>query len=99
MIENHYLHSMEEIGEIVAEIKTKEDFIQFLDVLIEDLQKYPKGWVNRKLDTYLGALQSWSVDMDDFYKNSKKPIPTNVNWKVFAEMLVASTIYQQADSA
>lgn len=85
---------MEEFANKARNIKTKEDFIDFMDDLIEDLKNNPEDWTHKKLGNYLMALQGWAVDMDDFYTEHRKPIPENVNWSVFADMLVAAKMYE-----
>jgi hypothetical protein len=78
----------------IIEVKTKEDFTLFLKKMIQDLHENPKTWENNSLDTFLDAMKSWVEDMDNYYINVEKPIPKNVSWKVFSEILMASKIYE-----
>jgi hypothetical protein len=32
--------------------------------------------------------------MEGYYQNNKMPIPENINWKVFANILVAAKMYE-----
>ncbi|GAB4043468.1 DUF7660 family protein [Spirosoma jeollabukense] len=78
----------------VDSISSKEDFTRFLGTLLEDLQSDRSAWENNTLDEYLDGIKSWTEDMDGYYINIGKPIPENVNWRVFAEILTAATRYE-----
>jgi len=78
----------------IQSIESKEDFIKFVGDLILDLKTNPNRWENRNLGDYLEALQSWTEDMEGYYKNNRLPVPENVSWKVFADMLMAATMYE-----
>lgn len=75
-------------------VKTKEDFIQLLSSLAQDVKYNPKDWENRDLPSFLEAMASWIEDMDGFYSNQHKPIPTNISWEVFADIMLAARIYE-----
>ena len=81
-------------NEIVNSISTKEDFLNFMNLLIGDLKSNPEDWENSSLESYLEAIESWTDDMDGYYLNTNQPIPTNVNWKVFADILIAAKMYE-----
>lgn len=85
---------MEDINEIAQNVESKEDFIQFIGMLIKDLAHNPNEWENKNLNDYLDAILSWTEDMDGYYINHNIPIPKNVNWKVFSNMLIAAKIYE-----
>ncbi|MBD2757898.1 DUF7660 family protein [Spirosoma validum] len=78
----------------VDSISSKEDFTKFLGSLLEDLQSDRSSWENNTLDEYLDGIKSWTEDMDGYYINMGKPIPEDVNWRVFAEILTAATRYE-----
>ncbi|NEU70069.1 hypothetical protein GK091_24545 [Spirosoma agri] len=78
----------------VDSISSKEDFTKFLGTLLEDLQSDRSAWENNTLDEYLDGIKSWTEDMDGYYINMGEPIPENVNWRVFAEILTAATLYE-----
>lgn len=75
-------------------IDNKEDFIYFINLLAENLKNNPIEWSNNNLIDYLDAIANWTEDMDGYYVNNNLPIPTNVNWKVFANILVAAKSYE-----
>lgn len=75
-------------------IKTKEDFINFVHSLQEDLNNKPGEWGNHTLDSYLSGIASWTKDMNGYYVNIGKPVPEDINWAVFADILKAASIYE-----
>jgi len=80
--------------EQIQSIKTKEDFMKFVEDLILDLKANPNKWENRNLDDYLEALRNWTEDMEGYYINNNLPVPKNVSWKIFADILIAATMYE-----
>lgn len=78
----------------VKTINTKEDFINFLEILLLDFKKNNNSWENKSIDTYLEGMQSWVEDMEGYYINNNLPIPENVNWQVFANILIAGKMYE-----
>lgn len=39
-------------------------------------------------------MASWIEDMDRYYENSNQPIPRNIDWKTYADILTAAKIYE-----
>jgi len=85
---------MQGFKKVIEEIKTKENFIDFVEILIIDLEKKSEEWTNKSLHEYLEAIASWTEDMDGYYINNNLPIPENVNWKLFANILLAAKMYE-----
>lgn len=74
-------------------IKTKQDFIQFLDNLIVDYQQ--NQWENNNLEDFLTAMESWVEDAEGYYQNINAPqILQTPSWRLFADILMASTLYE-----
>lgn len=76
------------------EIKTREDFVSFLNNLRKDYLDNISSWENRDIETYLEAMASWVEDMDGFYTNQGLPIPQDPSWKVFADILMGGKVYE-----
>ena len=72
----------------IKEIKTKEDFVCFLQFLKKDYVENKSSWENRDLQAFLEAMISWMNDMDGFYINQGLSIPKNPSWKIFADILM-----------
>lgn len=85
---------MIDFNQRINEINSKEDFVDFVELLVSNLNKNPEEWTNKTLSEYLESLASWTEDMDGYYKNNGLPIPENINWKVFANILVAAKMYE-----
>jgi hypothetical protein len=65
-----------------------------MELLIADLKNNPVYWENRNLESYLEAIADWTEDMEGYYQNTNQPIPNNINWKVFADILIAASMYE-----
>ena len=79
-----------------SEIKSKEQFINFLKQLSKDFSENPDSWSNGNLSEFLIAMQSWAEDMDGYYENLKI---SDINmsdgsWRIFADILVAAKNYE-----
>lgn len=85
---------MQDFSEQINSINSKEDFINFLNTLLHDLRANSQDWENKDLDSYFEAMISWTEDMDGYYENMKKPIPKDLDWKVFANILMAAKMYE-----
>jgi hypothetical protein len=85
---------MNNMNERVANISSREELIAFIEVLHADLKDRPEKWENPTLDRFLGALASWTRDMDGYYAYKGETTPEVPTWRTFGEMLVAARIYE-----
>src|SRR5687767_12998015 len=85
---------MNELEESIKNVNSREDFIRFSDALMNDLKTNPDQWENKTLPYYLSAIQRWTEDMDGYYINKNIPIPENIYWKTFADILMGATMYE-----
>ena len=83
-----------ELKNKISNIESKTDFVSFVEFLAEDFKKNPDAWENKKLSDYLEALARWTEDMEGYYKNNNIAVPSDINWKVFAEILTAAKMYE-----
>lgn len=79
---------------IANSINDKKDFASFVRSLSQDFKNNSQEWENDSLDSFFEAMASWIEDMDGYYINEGLPISQNVNWKVFADALMAAKIYE-----
>jgi hypothetical protein len=49
-------------------IKTRDEFVVFVESLRRNLVASPTEWENTQLGDFLEALAAWTSDMDDYYK-------------------------------
>jgi hypothetical protein len=78
----------------ISEIKDEDDFVHFVELLVRDFKDNPNEWTNKTLSEYLEGIAIWTEDMDGYYHNNNKPIPENIEWKVFANILIAAKMYE-----
>ena len=74
------------IWEKCENVKTKNDFIKFVESLRSDLDTNEKEWENITLEAYLEAMEAWMTDTD---KLSDSP-----SWKDFAVILLSGRFYE-----
>ena len=85
---------MIDFNQKINEINSKEDFVNFVELLTSNLKSNPEEWTNNTLPEYLESISSWTEDMEGYYQNNDMPIPENINWKVFANILIAAKMYE-----
>lgn len=88
-------------GVIEMDLKTKadtvasrDDFVDFVRALRDDLSASPEEWQNATLADFLEALSGWVQDMDGYYENNRLPVPASPKWKNVAEMMLAAKYYE-----
>jgi hypothetical protein len=75
-------------------ITSPQAFVDFVTLLRADFRENGTQWENRNLSDYLEAMQAWTADMDGYYINTGQPIPDNVPWHIFADILRAARMYK-----
>ncbi len=85
---------MIDFNQEINRINSKDDFVNFVELLVANSNKSPEEWANKTLSEYLKSIASWTEDMDGYYKNNGLAIPENITWKVFANILVAAKMYE-----
>lgn len=78
----------------IQAINSKEAFVSFVESLVSDLKNNPDGWANKTLSEYLESIAHWTEDMNGYYQNNGLPVPENIDWKVFANILIAAKMYE-----
>ena len=73
--------------EMLGKIRSREDFLEFMSSYITTIQ-------DANLKYYLEALTAWAADMDGYYNNSEKEVPTDINWDFIATLLYSGSIYE-----
>ncbi|MDS0858033.1 hypothetical protein NUV25_09960 [Burkholderia pseudomultivorans] len=80
----------------VAEIKTREDFVDFMAAFVKSIRS-GEPIENNTVDSYLEAMASWVEDMDGYYENmgiANEVKLDTMNWRVLADIVVAATMYE-----
>lgn len=81
---------MLDFEKLIENIKSKDDFTEFVGILMQDFQSNNEEWENKTIDAYLEAIQRYTQDLDGYYVNRNVPVPENVPWKVLAVILFAA---------
>lgn len=82
------------INELIENVKSKEDFISFINQLSNDNQINSNEWENKDIFSYLEGVSAWVEDMDGYYKNMKLEAPTDIDWKFIATLFYVGKIYE-----
>lgn len=82
------------MNEILKNIKTKEDFIDFINILFNDINEKPEEWEYKSVVSYLESMQSWVEDMEGYYNNTIQEVPQDINWNFIATLLYVGKIYE-----
>ena len=72
-------------------VKDRNDFIQFLKRLLNDLINNPQDWENTRLDHYIESMAAYLESSNEEILNGNKPSHA---WRLFAEIMVAASIYE-----
>ena len=83
-----------ELKERVTAIASKQDLADFVGALRKELETQGEEWENPTLERFLEAMQAWIEDSDGYYANTGQPVPVQPTWRTFAEILIASKIYE-----
>ena len=73
-------------------VRTKNEFLNFLKSLNESYKNDPAMWTNKSIEDYLDALIGCVESMEGFYENQGDEMPTDINWSVFADLLDSARI-------
>ncbi|MEH7452996.1 DUF7660 family protein [Gottfriedia acidiceleris] len=83
-----------ELSEKIDGVKSREDLIRFIFDMRMDIRNNREKWENITLENYLEAMETWVNDMDGYYLNTKQTLPKQPTWKIIADLLYASSIYE-----
>lgn len=89
---------MQNIIQKVEYVKTQEDFLEFILLLIQDFKNNP--WDNHMLEQYLSGIEGFVDDIDGYFINKNDLISLDkiknneLDWNIFARILIAATMYE-----
>lgn len=76
------------------EVKTKADFIVFLNELSKNHKSSMDEWKNKRLDGFLNAMAVWVEDREAFNQSNNVQEPPDIPWGFIANMFLAAKIYE-----
>ena len=85
---------MIELTDKIKDIKEKEDFVSFVEMLSQNFKENSENWENNNLGLYLDGISSWTDDMEGYYENNNIDITKLNQWQIFANILVAASVYE-----
>lgn len=83
-----------EFYEELSKVKSKTNFTEFINLLINDYKNNKQEWENQTIEEYLDGIKSWIEDMEFYYKNTNQEMPDNINWQFLANILYCGKIYE-----
>ena len=75
-------------------IQTREDFVLFVQKLLQDLRQNPDDWENRCTEAYLDAIAAWVEDIEGFFLNQEMSVPQQPDWRLLGQILLAAKYYE-----
>ena len=79
------------IVEIAQNVKSKDDFVTFLQALIINFSNNNEDWENPELGKYLEAMKEF---LRDSTEKSISKVDFMPSWSLFARIMVAASIYE-----
>lgn len=86
--------SNDQLFDYAASVRTRREFIRFIEYLNTDKREHPENWQNNDLDGFLEGLLGFANDMSGFYENMGENVDVEtITWRLAAQMLLAATVY------
>lgn len=86
--------SGDELFDLASSVKSRGDFINFVECLNKDFARDSDEWENNDLTGFLAGLSAFSRDMEGYYRNTGEVVNVDViSWKMAAQMLLAASVY------
>jgi len=77
------------------EVNDRKSFSDFLELLLADFKSNPEKWENNHLETFIEAMQRYTLDFEGYYRNVHPQLnPDLPTWRVFADILRGAVIYE-----
>ncbi len=75
-------------------IKTRKDFVKFMEMMSGAYKNNGMNWENDNLDLYLSAMASYSDDVAGYYENTNQGDADSPTWKLFADIVIGASMYE-----
>ncbi|NJL27794.1 MAG: hypothetical protein HC897_07800 [Thermoanaerobaculia bacterium] len=84
-----------DIEDFADRVRTRQDFEEFLERLLSDLQDHGEEWGNTSLKEFLEGLRGFARDMAGYYTNRGESLDlAQPTWRVVADLLLAARVYE-----
>jgi hypothetical protein len=79
---------------LMDSIRTRKDFVSFVDTLRHDLEDVPDAWERTDLDGFLEALQAFVEALPNVFRNEGKLMPEQPSWQLLGLILHQGKYYE-----
>ncbi|QJB56028.1 hypothetical protein [Pseudodesulfovibrio sp. zrk46] len=76
------------------DVFTNHDLARFIAEMAEEVGKPECNWENDSLPRFLEAMAAWSENFDGYYKFHGIDMNKEPKWRLFADLLMAGTMYE-----
>jgi hypothetical protein len=84
----------DEIYDLAAKVRSRSDFIIFVENLNRNYKSNNGEWENNNLESFLGGLSGFANDMGGYYMNMNEDVDIEtITWRMAAQMLLAAKVY------
>jgi len=83
-----------ELYKEIKKVSDKDQFTEFIGLLVKDFISNPDDWENRDIESFLEGIKSWVEDMEGYYENNNLPIPQNIDWNFLANLFYVGKLYE-----
>lgn len=77
-----------------SQIEDRETLIDFLEAFQLDYDSNRDDWENVDLGFFLEAMKAWVQDMDGYYENTGREMPSAPSWQMIGDILMGARIYE-----
>jgi hypothetical protein len=84
----------EKLFNIIDKIQSKSEFIEFIILYRTYVSQNIKSIENDTLEKYLEAMEAFIQSSDNYYENNGIEMKTINPWRIFADLLMASLVYE-----
>ncbi|MEU9864189.1 hypothetical protein AB0D99_25270 [Streptomyces sp. NPDC047971] len=76
------------------DVDSREGLASYVRSLHQSCVEGGDSWENADLAGFLEALAAWVEDADGWHRITGRELPTNGDWRFFAQALQAATMYE-----
>ena len=85
----------DDLAVLANAVKSRSDFLNFLDELNENYRSHGDEWENNTLDRFLEAYSAFAHAIGGYYKNMHEEVDIEtITWRMAAQILTAAKVYE-----
>ena len=77
-----------------AQIENRDTLIEFFEAFQHDYDSNQDDWENVDLRSFLEAMKVWVQDMDGYYENTGRKMPSTPSWQMIGDIMMGARIYE-----